>query len=310
MLKPDLFSVDFTSWKKHLDDKGFVVLENILSKDERERALTTFKNDMQTVSSHFDLEDPETFKIEKTPIMFSKGMAVFNGFGNSDFMWQVRLSPRILRIYELLFDTKELNVSLDGFSLFVSSDQKSKSWLHIDQNPSNSVYSIQGAYNFLPVGEKNAGFILIPESHKLYKPKVKGNADWIMFEKNKEGFEELEEKVVKLLIPENCFVLWNSRTIHANTGIVKDSRKKVYRFDRLTCYITFLPKNIITDIENLKKKRVEAYKNGETTSHWANKCEIKKYPYGFGKTYENRGFNKIKPKMVNNEIPKERLEYL
>ena len=51
-----------------------------------------------------------------------------------------------------------------------------------------------------------------------------------------------------------------------------------------------------------KKERKEAYKNSKTTSHWANKCEIKRYPWGFGPRYESRGFNTIKPLLINNNI--------
>ena len=47
-------------------------------------------------------------------------------------------------------------------SVFLSKEQKSKPWLHIDQNPSNTVYSIQGAYNFMPVRNVNdAGFVIV-----------------------------------------------------------------------------------------------------------------------------------------------------
>lgn len=314
MLKPKCFEVDdFKNWKSHLDEKGFVVLEKILSIEERGKGLNIFNKDMKIVSSNFDLERKETFKIENTPMMFSKGMVVFNGFGNSDFMWHVRLCPKIIKIYELLYNTENLKVSLDGFSLFVSSEQKSKSWLHTDQNPENKIYSVQGAYNFLPVEENSAGFVVVPNSHKTYNPKIKGKGDWVIFEKNKQGFENLEKESVKLLIPENCFVLWNSRTLHANTGMNKKRGEKIFRFDRLTCYITFLPSDFVPDKEKeaLFRKRKEAYLKCETTSHWANKCEIKKYPYGFGKTYESRNFNKLKSTLdENNEIPKDRLKYI
>ena len=59
-----------------------------------------------------------------------------------------------------------------------------------------------------------------------------------------------------------------------------------------------------------KNKRIEAYKDSKTTSHWANKCEIKKYPYGFGKRYESRGYNKISPKLNDKKIPEDRLYLL
>ena len=59
-------------------------------------------------------------------------------------------------------------MSYDGFSVFVSRKQQSKFWLHIDQHPQDKLYSVQGAYNFLPVGEADAGLLVVPKSHKTY----------------------------------------------------------------------------------------------------------------------------------------------
>jgi len=65
---------------------------------------------------------------------------------------------------------------MDGFSLFVSSDQNQYKELII-------FYMLK----------KNGGFVVVPYSHKNYKPEVKKNKDWIIFEKNKKGFEDLEK---------------------------------------------------------------------------------------------------------------------
>lgn len=62
-------------------------------------------------------------------------MAVFNGFGQSDFMWYLREKEVIRSIFKQIHNTDELVTSMDGFSVYVSGDQKTKSWLHMDQNP-------------------------------------------------------------------------------------------------------------------------------------------------------------------------------
>jgi ectoine hydroxylase-related dioxygenase (phytanoyl-CoA dioxygenase family) len=308
MLRPTLFEVqNDVEWKKYLEEEGYVVIQNVMRDEDITQAFGIFMNDMKCVSQSFDIENLKTYAIEFTPMMFSKGMAVFNGFGNCDFMWYLRTNPSIKNIYERLYNEKDLCVSMDGFSMFVSSEQKPGQWLHVDQHPDNDIYSIQGAYSFLPVEETSSGFIVVPRSHKTFKPTVTAKGDWIVYDKNKEGFEQIETQAVKLLIPENCFVLWNSKTVHANTGIVKKPRTKaIQRFDRLTCWITYLPRTLTT--EGVVNERIAAYKNGETTSHWSNRCEIKKYPFGFGPTYESRGFSKIIPKLEEDgSIPKDRL---
>ncbi len=300
---PELFELnDEIKWKTFLDENGYVVIKNILNSYEKENIFNTFKTNINTVSPLFDLDNQNTLTIENTPLMFGKGMAVFNGFGQSDFMWKLRLNKNIKNIYEKIHNTKDLCVSLDGFSLFVSGKQISKPWLHIDQNPKNNIYSIQGAYNFLPVNENDAGFILIPKSHILSQKIPDHNKDWIVFDNQ----EEYYKKSVKLIIPENCFILWNSKLIHSNKGI---SDKKYQQLNRLTAYIAFLPKNLRST--EILEKKIQAYKSNLSTSHWANKCEIKQYPWGFKKTFEKRGYNTLQSTLnIDGTIPAERLNLL
>ena len=303
--EPKLFEKDdIDNWKMYLENEGFVVIKNVLTETELNAGLDIFKEDMKMVSPNFDMNNSSKLNINTCPIMYGKGMAIFNGFGQSNFMWHLRTNPQIQDIYKHVYDDDDLVVSMDGFSMFVSSEQKSKSWLHIDQNPKNSLYSIQGSFNYLPVASnKDSGFVVVPKSHKTYKPKINTNKDWFVCEN-----QPIEESR-KLIIPENCLTLWNSRTIHANEGIFKPGTS----FNRLTCYVTFQPKKFRK--EKIKKKRVIAYLKGETTSHWANRCELKRYPFGFKSRYEARGFGKIIPKLedeyedgkLKKKIPNERL---
>ena len=150
------------------------------------------------------------------------------------------------------------------------------------------------------MGEHDAGFVVVPESHKTYTPNVSHKKNWIVVDQ-----DTFKSEAKKLLIPENCFVIWNSKLIHANEGMKKGSKG----FNRLTAYITYLPKELRS--EDIKQKRIEAYKNAETTSHWANKCEIKRYPYDFGPNYEKKNFKKIQSRLGSNgEIPKFRCKFI
>ena len=308
VFKPEYFDYkDSEGWKAYLEKEGYVVINDIQTVEEMKIGLQLFKNDMKQVSPNFNLGKPEEMNITTCPLMYGKGMAVFNGFGQSDFMWYLRLNKKIQSIFQTYYGDKELVVSMDGFSMFVSKEQKSKPWLHIDQNPQNNIDSIQGAYNYLPVKDSSdAGFVLVPGSHKTFKPKVSHTRDWIVCE------EQPVTEAVKLLLPENCLVLWNSKTIHANEGMSTSKRG----LNRLTCYLTYQPRKKRS--AEIKLERIKAYINGETTSHWANKCELKRYPYGFKTRYENRGFGKIIPKFneeisdqgITKIIPPERLDLI
>lgn len=288
-------------WLEHLDNEGYVVIKDILTDEEKTHAYKLFTKDIQTVSPNLDFQNPESFIIQNVPCMFGKGMAVFNGFGQSDAMWNLRTNNNIQHIFKAIHKTDELVVSLDGFSLFVSSEQKSKPWLHIDQNPSNLIYSIQGAYNLLPVTNESAGFVIIPQSHKMYKPEVSHKKNWIICENQ----QIIMEQAVKLIIPENCLVLWNSKTIHSNIGM-NIKRKSL---DRITAFLSYQPKSIRND--EILKKRKQAYFEKKTTSHCVDKCEIKQYPWGFKTNYEKKNFKSINLTLdKDGTIPKERLELL
>jgi hypothetical protein len=312
-LRPPSFHVkNVEVWNKYLEENGFVVLRDILAPEEVSTSIDLFKRDWTYVSPNFDFDDPSTWTIQNCPMMFGKGMAVFNGFGQSDFMWYLRKNNTIKGVFADIFKTEDLMVSMDGFSVFVSDKQQSKPWLHIDENPYNQLYSIQGAYNFKKVGEDDAGLILVPRSHETFSPDTTHMKDWIML--NEKEVDMYKDNVVKLLLDENCLTLWNSRIIHANTGMTKKKRMlqediNDLTINRLTCYIAYQP-SCIRD-EKTKKSRMDAYKNGDTTSHWANRCEIKTYPYGFKNTYEKRGFKRIEPTLdENGDIPKERLRLI
>ena len=298
-ITPPIFTLNTIQESLHfLELNGYVVLSNILDSSQTTEFIDYFKQDIKTISPNFDMNDSSTWNIANFPGMFGKGMCVFNGIGQSNFMWYLRTNKKILDIFKKIYKTDELVTSFDGCSLFCSNKQQSKSWHHIDQNPKNKIESYQSSYNYYPVTEKSSGFVIAPKSHTEFKPDVKHNKDWIMLDKD----NEWHSKVVKLLIPENCLTIWNSKTIHANSGMHKKFINT--NLDRLTCYITYLPK--ILRKEETMRKRIQGYYDGITTSHWANKYEPKKYPYGFKKQYENKCLGNIQPLLSNKDKDKDK----
>ena len=78
--------------------------------------------------------------------------------------------------------------------------------------------------------------------------------------------------------------------------------------NRVTAYIAYLPKSIRSD--TILYKKIQAYYDAKSTSHWANQCQIKTYPWGFGPRYETRGYGCIIPKLEDGKIPEDRLNLL
>ena len=102
--KPETFSPeDDTDWLTHLEEEGYVVIKNILDESEIQTNLDLFKKEWNIVSPNFDWDNSETWTIENCPMMFGKGMSVFNGFGQSEFMWVLRTNPKIYQLYQKIF---------------------------------------------------------------------------------------------------------------------------------------------------------------------------------------------------------------
>ena len=298
-LQPELFySYEEKKWREYLEKNGYVVIKNVLNREEKSRFYEQFKKDWKTVAPKFDFEDKSTWEERHCPMNWLIGMIMSNGLGQSDFQWGLRTNPKIREIWEKLYQTKELVVSFDGFSLFLSKEQNAETWWHIDQHPTDPLYSVHGAYNFFPVGEEDAGFIVVPGSHITYNPlNIEKHRKFILIEED----DPHREKAVKLIIPENCFVLWNSKTIHANTGMGMMKSKEI---NRLTSYITYFPKEFRS--EEIYKKRVNGYINGENCGHYAIYHNVKGEPY-----WDNSKFGEIKPVLdKNGNIPKDRLELI
>lgn len=302
-LRPQLFKKnDVASWKQYLSESGFVVIKNVLTIEEMNEGLRLFHQDWKYVSPNFNFADKTTWVPDNCPMMWGKGMIYSSGLGQSNFQWYLRTRDNIKNIWKKLHETDDLVVSFDGFSVFLDKKQKPNFWLHVDQGNSEKNLSIQGAYNFLPVTKSDSGFVVVPESHKTFKQDSKKKGDFIRLKKD----DPHRELAVKLIIPANCFILWNSKTVHANTGIYRSNKDQ--HLNRLTSYISYFPKKDRS--EEIKNERINGYKSGHNCSHWAIYHHIKKHPRFLKNRYENRNFNNIIPQLIDDHIPEERLQLI
>jgi ectoine hydroxylase-related dioxygenase (phytanoyl-CoA dioxygenase family) len=300
---PELFrKEDSENWQAYLEEHGYVVIKKCLSNQDKIHAFSLFVEDWNTVTPRFDFHNKNTWAASNCPMMWNKGMIYWNGLGQSNFMWYLRTHQNIKNLFKILHKTDHLATSYDGFSLFLSSTQKPSMWLHTDQNPKMDVYSVQGAYNFLPVGEDDAGFMVVSGSHKTFKPEEPDYRQFIQVPDEDEHYE----RAVKLLIPDNCFILWNSRTIHANIGMTK---RATIELNRLTTYISMFPKSLQS--EEIYGARLAGYRSAQNCGHYSIYHHPKRHPYGLKQVYESRGFKWIEPKLEEDgEIPAERLELI
>lgn len=284
---PQLFSIsDDINWKEYLDKYGFVVINNVLDEETYTDLFAQFYLNWSNVATKFDFHDKTTWTPENCPMMWDIGMITGYGLAHARFQWELRTNPNVLDIWKRLHGTDELVVSFDGFSVFLTPEQKTSMWLHIDQNPKDPLYSIQGAYNFMPVGEEDAGFVVVPGSHRTFFVDVDEKHKFIPVN----PYDIHVDYAVKLLIPSNCFVLWNSKTLHANSGM---SASKTPELNRVTSYICYFPKEQRPG--NILMRRVNGYHRAVNCGHYAIDYNVKQKPYGSMEELEAQGFNLTKP---------------
>ena len=285
-IKPPTFDINEpVIWLEYLKNEGYVVLQDAINEENAHIALNMFKDEFSYVSPNFDWNDTDTWITTNSPMVWNKSSVMFNGFGQSESNWFLRLNSSSKEAFTHIYETDELVTSFDGFSLFLCDSQKSPTWLHQDQRSNDSRLSIQGILNILPCNEFDAGFICVPKSHIEYIAPPQNN-DWISLPKDNPN----QKRAVKIVTPERSLILFNSKTIHSNIGMVKNHPKQKH-INRFSAYLTFVPRERQT--EEIRLQRIQGYYDGISCSHYADRFEPKKIPFHIRSKYNQRGFRNL-----------------
>lgn len=224
------FDVEDPCWVKYLKRHGFCVLADVFPEEDWKTLLADFWSEMAQVVPGLQRCDPSTWTF---PGNESTGITRGYGLPHSNFAWAVRSHPQMKRIFELIYRTDQLVVSVDSLKLVGTGvSTPGDFWLHRDQLKDVAPYSIQSIYSFFEVGPYNDGTILIPDSHKEFH-------HWDEWQKSARGAivpmlrssgrqqnnvripEDLQERfmarAMKPKVPSNGLILFCSRTIHASS---------------------------------------------------------------------------------------------
>jgi hypothetical protein len=138
-------------------------------------------------------------------------------------------------------------------------------------------YSIQGAYNFVPVTAQDTGLVVVPGSHLVWQQRKSGQptrkkdrTHFGVLRDKDEAYEQLYANAVKLLLPKGVFVLWNSKTLHGTSPGTRERPNDAQnqpQLNRLTAFVCLMPKALRSE-EALARKR-EIYFAGTGSTHWA-----------------------------------------
>ena len=150
--------------------------------------------------------------------------------------------------------------------------------------------------------------MVVPGSHKQWKNRASGQkgsrhkSGFAPLKRDEPDFDDLFGRAVKLDLPANCLVLWNSKTLHgtspgsrerphitttndledeggaSTSGDVAEGCRAAGRGDvvlpvpnRLTCFVAMLPRQLRP--RGAIQAKLDVYRGGGSTNHWAHAGE-------------------------------------
>jgi len=239
------FDIADEQWKGFLLENGFVVLKEVVSREQADGYLGRMWVDIEELSGgKVNRNNPATrSRASNYPYTMHGGMIQY--MGHSQLQWDIReeIAPVFANLYGV--NTHELSSSFDGLCFMDGmrkySARSNIDFLHADQSPQkNFRSSIQGLLNLVNSGSSDGGFVCVPGSH-LYNEFFAGKetpSDWYLFTADEKSSDPMFEESIKVCCGAGDFVMWDSRTWHCNTVPTTQAI-------RACVYVCMLPKRLI-----------------------------------------------------------------
>lgn len=274
-------------YQRELEEKGFVVIENILSPEEIVEARRNFDDWLNSNEQIKRLHN----------IISPHGIFKHHEAGHQRHAWFIRTRPSVQDVFKRLWNTDDLVVSYDG-SCWLSSDVKKKDniWTHSDQAPNKKgVHCYQG---FVTLTDNVTRSLVVYEgSHKLYEQycsekNLTHNKDWQLIDHD--YLHSIADKKRVVSAKAGSLVLWDSRTFHQNQYGNPE--------ERIVQYVCFLPKEKRS--KKMFEKRQDYFIKRRMTSHWPYPVKVNGLqPQTYGKSDRYIDYSQLKPPELDDLMP-------
>lgn len=304
-----------------LDKYGVCVVPKMLTKDECKGHFTSIAKEMEQFIPDFHYEQVDTWDKVKNAKFTHSMIAQTLGYGWFQSIVNLRTKMCFVRLFTWLFSyadygrlglEKKWSIwdmfsSADGFSMYLIPDfvknkkkggelrpnaagyfRRGHDWLHWDQEPSNSLYTVQSfihlASNPKEEGRVNAGFAFLEGSHKHqqeFQKRFLAKYEGVNESKANPRFNLLscQEEYDFYFMEKHCsykgirakpgdLVLWLSPLIHQGRLGEKPTeatRKQGGGMKRSVVYISMQPNVYARTVDKTNKKR--AFESLRTTTH-------------------------------------------
>jgi len=302
----DKYTSSFDTVKSTLDNFGVAIIPDVINKDEIKEMNDGAWNYIEYASSKMEMpiyrDKPKSWRTYDEYFAEKSMLLQKYGVGHTQHLWNLRQNPKIVKVFETNYGTSDLATSFDGMSFGLPHEitkikPSIEKWFHTDQNYSqNDFMAVQSWITGFDVRDGDATLGFLENSHKFHK----SMKETFKLEENDEFYYEDYYEISKTqldwyLNTAKCkeyyikcsagsMVLWDSRTIHYGASPFLDRKMSNYRN---VAYICMQPREMISP--NVKRKRIYAFNNLNTTSHWVTKCAtFKDFPRGMPKETKDK----------------------
>jgi len=235
-------------WLEELKTRGYTVVNQVAKEEEVEKARSLLWKWLSRQGTGIRREKSSTWTDEAWPDWpgYKKyGSLKNDGAVHQEAAWFLRGLPSLKRIFELIYKTDDLIVSMDGLIVWRSWQEDegrrpSSSGLHVDQNPFKKpgFHCVQGMLPLYPVTPEVGGTMVVPGSHldqdKLrsrYPGWSKHGRDYCVLI-NKDPLQGSE---VLIPLQPGDILLWDSRLAHCGRVGSGDTSSELSRASLCVC---------------------------------------------------------------------------
>lgn len=274
------FTLEDPSWLAFLAEEGYAVVAAAATPEEvarGEELLWAFLEEQTRWRRGF----PETWsdlEYEKVGSV-RNGLMNAGGVGQSDFLWHCRTLPAVKKAFAKIWGTEDLLVSFDGANVFRPWHHGFRKsvcgWWHVDQGASKQGrHCVQGLLSLLPADGTTGGLTVVPRSHlrhaEVTQDQGNRDVDYCTVQPYEPVMHELPKRLV--CCQAGDLVLWDSRTVHANSPAPLEPTGPADRLLRAVAYICMTPKRFAS--KDVRRNRRTAYEHRFSTSHWPHELNL------------------------------------
>lgn len=279
-----------------LENDGIAVIPNIISKKKllqyKEDLWSTFREMTSNLDEPIRKSRPQSWRniYELIPI-HSMLIHHFN-IGHCKLVWDIRQENKVIDTFAKIWNVNknDLLTSFDGLSFHLPPEitkrgwYRGNDWYHTDQSRTKKeLCCVQGMVTLFDINDGDASFCYMDKSHKLHQPffddhpEITSKSDWYKLKGDDYNyFKNCPQKRVKAKA--GSLILWDSRLFHCGSEPLKTRKKPNFRG---VIYVCMTPRDF-SDERNMKKK-IKAFNNSRTTSHWPHDIKIfSKKPHTYG----------------------------